>query len=73
MPGVSRADLQLAISGTSGIFFQSLLEDPRDKAIQAIVEAMQKVFIPVYVGAAVCLVVSVCFTASLRLSKKAAV
>ena len=69
LPGVTRADLQLAISGTSGAYFQSLPENIRIQAIDTIVRAMQKVFIPVYVGAAVCLLVSVCFTVSLRLPK----
>lgn len=64
LPGVSRADLQLAISGTSGTFFESLPEDVRSKAIEAIVLAMRNVFIPVYVGAAVCLVAAACFTVS---------
>ncbi|KAJ9133710.1 MFS general substrate transporter [Pleurostoma richardsiae] len=62
LPGVSQADLQLALSGTSGSYFQSLPESVRTLATYTIVHAMRKVFIPVYVGAAVSLVVSVCFT-----------
>jgi len=62
LPDVSRSELQLAISGTSGAYFRSLPEELRLQATDTIVLALQKVFIPVYVGAAVSLVLSVCFT-----------
>ncbi|KAK4198250.1 putative multidrug efflux system protein [Triangularia verruculosa] len=62
LPGVPRNTLQLALSGHSGEYLQSLSEQSRIAAIEAIVLALQKVFIPVYVGGAVGLVVSVCFT-----------
>ncbi|KND89162.1 putative HC-toxin efflux carrier TOXA [Tolypocladium ophioglossoides CBS 100239] len=62
LPDVSRSELQLAISGTSGAYFQSLPADLRAQSIDVIVAALQKVFIPVYVGAAVSLIASVCFT-----------
>ncbi|PLB35610.1 MFS general substrate transporter [Aspergillus candidus] len=62
IPDVSRSELQRAISGTSGTYFQSLPEQLQASCIDAIVGALQKVFIPVYVGAAVSLVVSVSFT-----------
>ncbi|KAL1962640.1 hypothetical protein VTN77DRAFT_9354 [Rasamsonia byssochlamydoides] len=62
LPDVSRYELQLAISGTSGAYFRSLPEGLREQSIATIVGALQKVFIPVYVGAAVSLVLSVCFT-----------
>ncbi|KAI9372485.1 MFS general substrate transporter [Aspergillus egyptiacus] len=62
LPNVSQSELQLAISGTSGAYFRSLPEELRARCIEVIVSALQNVFIPVYVGAAVSLVVSVCFT-----------
>ncbi|KAL1988061.1 hypothetical protein VTN96DRAFT_1092 [Rasamsonia emersonii] len=62
LPDVSRAELQLAISGTSGAYFRALPEGLRAQSLDIIVGAIQKVFIPVYVGAAVSLVLSVCFT-----------
>ncbi|PKY03393.1 MFS general substrate transporter [Aspergillus campestris IBT 28561] len=62
IPHVSRFELQQAISGTSGTYFQSLPGELRASCIGVIVGALQKVFIPVYVGAAVSLVVSVSFT-----------
>lgn len=64
LPDVSRAELQLAISGTSGAYFRALPEGLRAQSLDIIVGAIQKVFIPVYVGAAVSLVLSVCFTVS---------
>jgi MFS family permease len=62
LPDVSREELQLAISGTSGAYFRALPDDVRRRATDTIVIALQNVFIPVYVGAAVGLVLSVCFT-----------
>ncbi|KAK4175928.1 putative multidrug efflux system protein [Triangularia setosa] len=62
LPGVPRNTLQLALSGHSGEYFQSMTEESRMAAIEAIVLALQKVFIPVYVGGAVGLALSVCFT-----------
>lgn len=64
IPDVSRSELQRAISGTSSTYFQSLPEELRASCIGVIVGALQKVFIPVYVGAAVSLVISVSFTVS---------
>lgn len=66
LPNVSRSELQLAVSGTSGTFFQSLPDDLRLQSTDVIVKSLQDVFVPVYVGAAVSLVVSVCFTVWLR-------
>lgn len=62
LPDVARSELQLAISGTSGTFFQSLPDDLRLRSTEVIVGALREVFVPVYVGAAVSLLVSVCFT-----------
>jgi uncharacterized membrane protein YqhA len=64
LPGVSREQLQLAISGTSGAYLRSLAPELRVAATDAVVLALRKVFIPVYVGAAFSLVLSVCFTVS---------
>jgi len=61
-PGVSRTDLQLAISGTSSKYFQSLTAVQRADAVKVIVGAMSHTFILVYVGGAVCLVLSLLFT-----------
>ncbi|KAH6846935.1 major facilitator superfamily domain-containing protein [Chaetomium sp. MPI-CAGE-AT-0009] len=62
LPGVSREQLQMAISGTSGEYLRSLSEELRSAATDAIVAALRKVFIPVYVAAAFSLVLSVLFT-----------
>jgi hypothetical protein len=62
LPDASRRDLQLAVAGTSGGYFDSLPDALRDQAIGVLVGALSKVFICVYVGAATCLVLSVCFT-----------
>ncbi|KAK5661227.1 hypothetical protein OQA88_11120 [Cercophora sp. LCS_1] len=62
IPNATREEMQLAISGTSGSYWEKIPENLREPATNAIVAALQKVFIPVYVGAAVCLVLSVCFT-----------
>lgn len=62
LPGVSREQLQLAISGTSGAYLRSLSPELRAAATDAVVSALRKVFIPVYVAAAFSLVLSVLFT-----------
>ncbi|KAF4547720.1 Efflux pump patC-like protein [Elsinoe fawcettii] len=62
LPNASRAELQLAITGTSGAYFRGLPADLQARSIDAVVLALRDVFIPVYVGAAVCLIASVCFT-----------
>lgn len=62
LPGVSRADLQLAISGTSSTYFQSLAPAQRDAAVHVIVGALSHTFVLIYVGGAVCLVTSILFT-----------
>lgn len=62
LPGVPRSELQLAVSGTSGTYFQSLPEDVQDQAIDTIVGSLARVFILVYVGCAVTLVLSLLFT-----------
>ncbi|KAK2759174.1 hypothetical protein FQN54_003274 [Arachnomyces sp. PD_36] len=62
LPDVSRSELQLAISGTSGEYFSSLSGEIRSQSIDIIVGALRAVFIPVYVAAALSLVLSVCFT-----------
>lgn len=64
LPGVSREQLQLAVSGTSGAYLRSLSPELRAAATDAIVAALRKVFIPVYVAAAFSLVLSVLFTVS---------
>ncbi|KAL6697057.1 major facilitator superfamily domain-containing protein [Trichoderma pleuroticola] len=62
LPDVPRSQLQFAIAGTSGDFIRSLPGALRDQAIASIVAALRSVFVPVFVGGAVCLVVSVFFT-----------
>lgn len=64
LPGVPRSELQLAVSGTSGTYFQSLPEDLQDQAVDTIVGSLARVFILVYVGCAVTLVLSLLFTVS---------
>lgn len=64
LPNVPRPELQLAVSGTSGAYFQSLSPDVQALAVDTIVNAMAKVYILVYVGAAVVLVLSLLFTVS---------
>lgn len=64
LPSVSREQLQLAISGTSGAYLRSLSPEMRAAAMDAVVAALRKVFIPVYVAAAFSLVLSVAFTVS---------
>ncbi|SPQ26873.1 cd867ba1-2a8a-411d-a580-4cd420b027f1 [Thermothielavioides terrestris] len=61
-PGASREQLQLAVSGTSGAYLRSLSPALRAAATDAIVEALRQVFVPVYVAAAFCLLLSVLFT-----------
>lgn len=60
--------MQLAISGTSGEYFRSLTAELQVQATARIVEALAKVFVPVYVGASVSLLVSVCFTVRVMVS-----
>jgi hypothetical protein len=62
LPSLSVEEIQLAIAGTSTTFLESFSPDVRQQATDVIVEAMSKVFILVYVGAAVSLFLSVCFT-----------
>ena len=62
LPDASDAELQAALSGTSGEYFQSLGESAREAAVSVIVESMSKVYILLYVAAAFCLVLSICFT-----------
>ena len=64
LPDATPEQLQLALAGTSGHYLQSLSDEVRGRATDAIVSALQSVFIPVYVGAAVALVLSVMFTVS---------
>ncbi|OTA99736.1 hypothetical protein M426DRAFT_268835 [Hypoxylon sp. CI-4A] len=61
-PEAPVADLQLTLAGTSNGFFNSLSTELRSEAIDVIIGALQKVFIPVYVAAALALVLSVSFT-----------
>ncbi|KAI9890311.1 MAG: hypothetical protein M1814_004221 [Vezdaea aestivalis] len=58
LPGIPASQIQQAISGTSSTFFETLSATDRANALTAIIESMQKVFIPVYVGGAVALVTS---------------
>ncbi|QYS95306.1 MFS domain-containing protein [Trichoderma simmonsii] len=62
LPDIPRSQLQFAIAGTSGDLIRSLPDTLRDQAIASIVVALRSVFVPVFVGGAVCLVVSVFFT-----------
>lgn len=64
LPDLPVADIQLALAGTSNAFLSSLSAELRQKCTDTIVASMANVFIPVYVGAAVSLVLSVCFTVS---------
>lgn len=63
-PGVSRAQLQMAIAGTSGEYLASLGVEVREAATDAVVTALREVFVLVYVAGAVGLVLAVCFTVS---------
>jgi hypothetical protein len=56
LPHVPVAQIQEIISGTSSALFESLDDGERDLVLDAIVKALQKVFIVAYVGAAVCVV-----------------
>lgn len=62
LPDVSRDTLQLAITGTSSAYFQSLDPTLRGQAVDIIVAAMDHSFIPVYAGGAFSLVASLLFT-----------
>ncbi|KAH6695438.1 major facilitator superfamily domain-containing protein [Plectosphaerella plurivora] len=62
LPHASHEELQMMLSGTSGSYYSSLTDSARELAIDAIVKALQKVFIPTYVGAALGLVLSCLFT-----------
>jgi hypothetical protein len=64
LPDATREQLQMAISGTSGNYLASLSPAVGVAATDAIVDALCKVFILVYVAAAFSLVLSVCFTVS---------
>lgn len=57
-PDVGRDTLVEVISGTSGAFLATLSEEERAQALGAIVSAMQKPFMHVYVAAALGLVLS---------------
>jgi hypothetical protein len=69
LPNATHDELQLAISGTSGAYFQQLNDDLRAQATSVIVQSMSKVYILVYVAAAFCLVLSACFTVSVPLNR----
>jgi len=58
LPNVAREQIQSAILGTSGNFFQTLPPDLKAACLQVIVSSLNKVFIPVYVAAAVSLAAS---------------
>ncbi|KAI1075118.1 major facilitator superfamily domain-containing protein [Whalleya microplaca] len=62
LPTAPYDDIQLTLAGTSSGYFNSLTPDIRTQVTEIIISALQKVFIPVYVGAALALVLSVCFT-----------
>ncbi|KAK1992755.1 hypothetical protein LX36DRAFT_715131 [Colletotrichum falcatum] len=62
MPDVPHSSLQQTISGTSGSFFRSLSPDMQKQSAEIIVNALAQTFIIAYVGAAICLVLSCCFT-----------
>ena len=64
LPNATHDELQLALSGTSGAFFQQLDESLQADATSVIVAAMSQVYLLVYVAAAFCLIASVCFTVS---------
>ncbi|MCJ1360924.1 hypothetical protein MMC16_000019 [Acarospora aff. strigata] len=58
LPNFTREQIQQGISGTSGQFFKTLPVDTQAQALNVLVGSLRKVFIPVYVAAAVGLVVS---------------
>lgn len=64
LPSATSEELQLMLSGTSGSYYSSLSDGDRALAIDAIVQALQKVFIPTMVGAALSLILSCFFTVS---------
>lgn len=64
LPDVPLSQLQLTVTGTSGAYFHSLSPEKQVLALEAIVEALSKVFILVYVGGAVTLLCSLLFTVS---------
>ncbi|KAI6087312.1 major facilitator superfamily domain-containing protein [Hypoxylon rubiginosum] len=62
LPDAPSDEIQLALAGTSTAYFNSLSPEIRAQTTDIIIAALQKVFIPVYVGAALALVLSVSFT-----------
>lgn len=64
LPDAPSDEIQLALAGTSTAYFNSLSPEIRAQTTDIIIAALQKVFIPVYVGAALALVLSVSFTVS---------
>ncbi|TPX13643.1 uncharacterized protein E0L32_005846 [Thyridium curvatum] len=62
LPSISATELQLLLSGTSSAYYHSLSEELRVQVVGIIVGAMNRVFILVYVSAAVALVASVLFS-----------
>ncbi|KAI5867003.1 major facilitator superfamily domain-containing protein [Durotheca rogersii] len=61
-PDAPYEQIQLVLAGTSSGYFSSLTPELQGLATNIIVVALRKVFIPVYVGGALALVLSVCFT-----------
>ncbi|KAI9753506.1 MAG: hypothetical protein M4579_005138 [Chaenotheca gracillima] len=59
LPDLSHQQLQQAVSGTSSETFLALPTEIRNLALAVIVDALRKVFIPVYVAGAVGLICSV--------------
>lgn len=57
-PEIDKSTLVSIVSGTSGSFMSNLSPSDRVLALTAIVEALQKVFMQVYVAAAVTFVLS---------------
>lgn len=58
LPDLDRAQLIAAVSGTSSEVFDQLSSSAREAALDSIVDALRKVFVLVYVGAAVGLICS---------------
>ncbi|KAI9835615.1 MAG: hypothetical protein M1837_003704 [Sclerophora amabilis] len=58
LPDVPREEIQGALSGTSGDFFKTLPADTQALALDILMHSLQKVFILVYVAAAVGLLAS---------------
>lgn len=59
LPTVPRGQLERALSGTSGGFFDTIEQAQREQSLNVIMASLQKAFVLVYVAGAVSLVASV--------------